>query len=60
MTNIIVKTYTVLYICIEVTICQSERSPEVFMISQTPSTGGTSKHMKWEQECGGKSPTVLG
>ena len=30
MTNIIVKSYTVLYMCMEVMMCQSERSPEMF------------------------------
>ena len=36
MTNIIVKSYTVLYMCVEVIICQSDRLPEIFMISETP------------------------
>ena len=48
MTNIIVKSYTVQYMCMEVIICQSERSPEIVMISQTPTIGGTSKHIRWE------------
>ena len=48
MTNIIVKSYTVQYMCMEVIICQSERSPEIVMISQTPTTEGTSKHIRWE------------
>ena len=38
-------------------ICQSERSPEMFMISQTATIGGTSKHIRWEQECGGNTPS---
>ena len=32
----------------EVIICQSERSPENVIISQTPTTGGTLKHIRWE------------
>ena len=44
----------------EVMICQSERYPEMFMISQTPSIGGTSKHIRWEKECGGNSPSFWG
>ena len=56
-TNIVVKSYTVLYICVEIMICQSERSPERLLISQTPSIGGTSNHHRWERECGGNSPS---
>ena len=48
MTNIIVKSYTVLYMCMEVIICQSERSSEILMIFQTPMTGGTSKYIRSE------------
>ena len=44
----------------EVMICQSERSPEMFMISLTPSLGGTLKHIRWEKECGGNSPSCWG
>ena len=40
VTNIIVKSYTVLYMCMEVMICQSERSPEILIISQTPTIWG--------------------
>ena len=46
--------------CVEVMICQSDRYPEMFMISQTPMIGGTSKHIRWEQECGGNSPRFWG
>ena len=41
MTNIIVKSYAVQYMCMEVIICQSERLPEIVMISQTHTIGGT-------------------
>ena len=41
MTHIMVKSYTILYMCVEVMICQSDRSPEMLMISQTPMIGGT-------------------
>ena len=40
MTNIKVKSYAVQYMCMEVIICQSERSPEIVMISQTHTMGG--------------------
>ena len=40
MTNIVVKSYTLLYMCVEVMICQSDRSLERLMISQIPSMGG--------------------
>ena len=46
MTNITVKSYTVQYMCMEVIICQSERSPKIVMISQTPTTEGTSEHIR--------------
>ena len=48
MTNIIVQSYAVQYMSMEVIICQSERSPEILMISQTHTIGGTSKHIRWE------------
>ena len=40
MTSIIVNSYTALFMCMEVIICQSERSPEILIISQTPMMGG--------------------
>ena len=60
LTNIIVKSYTVLHMYLEAIICQSERFLEMFMISQTHSRGGISEHMKWEQEYGGNSPSFWG
>ena len=39
MTNIVVKSYTVLHMGVEAIICQSEMSPERLMISQIPSIG---------------------
>ena len=57
LTNIIVKHYTVLYMYMEAIIWQSEGSPEMFMISQTHSIGGTWTHMRWEQEYGGNGPS---
>ena len=44
MTNIIVKSYAVQYMCMEVIICQSERSPEIVMISQTHTMGDIKTH----------------
>ena len=40
MTNITVKSYTVVYLCMEVMISQSQMSPEMFMICQTHRMGG--------------------
>ena len=48
MTNIIVQSYAGQYMCMEVFICQSERYPEILMISETHTIRGTSKHMRWE------------
>ena len=56
-TNIVVKSYAVLYMGVEVIICQSERSPERLMISQTPSIGRTSHQLRLEKEHGGNSPS---
>ena len=44
MTNMLVISYAVQYMCMEVIICQSERSPEVVMISQTHTMGGIKTH----------------
>ena len=52
----VVNSVTVLYTWVEVVICQSDRSPERWMISQIPSIGGTSNQPRWE-ECEGNSPT---
>ena len=60
MTNIVVKSYAVLYMGVEVIICQSERSPERLMISQTPRIGGTSNQLRWEKEYGRNSPSFWG
>ena len=60
MTNITVKCYTVPYMCMRVMICQSERSSEILIISQTPTIGGTSKHIRWELVYGGNSPSFWG
>ena len=43
--------------CVEIMICQSDRSPKRLMISQAPSIGGTSNHLRWEKECGGNFPS---
>ena len=40
MTNIIVQSYAGQYMCMEVIICQSERYPEILMISETHTIGG--------------------
>ena len=51
------KSYKVMYMDVEVMICQSERSPERLMRSHTPSIGWTSNHLRWEKECGGNFPS---
>ena len=53
----VVNSDSIVYMCMDIIICQSDRSPERLMISQTPSTGGTSKHLRWEKDCGGNSPS---
>ena len=55
-TAMVVKSYIVLYMCVEVIICQSDRSPERKMIFQTLSILVTSNQLRWEKECGEKSP----
>ena len=42
-TAMVVNSDTILYMCIEVIICQSDRSPERLMISHTPGIGGNLK-----------------
>ena len=41
ITNIIPQSYAGQYMCMEVIICQSERDPELFMISETHTIRGT-------------------
>ena len=60
MTNIVVKSYTVLYKCAGIMICQPERSPERLLISLTPSRGGSSNHLRWKKVCGGNSTSFWG
>ena len=48
MTNIVVKSYTVLYMHVEVRICQSVRHPERLIISQTHSIGDFKLHQVGE------------
>ena len=38
----VVNSDTIVYMCMEVIICQSDMSPERLMISEMPSIGGTS------------------
>ena len=47
----VVNSYIILYMYMEVIICQSDRSPEREVISQIPSIGGTSNQLRWENEC---------
>ena len=39
-TPMVINSDTIMYMCMEVIICQSDRSSERFQISQTPSMGG--------------------
>ena len=48
ITNIIPQSYAGQNMHMEVIICQSKRYPEMFMISETHTIGGTSKHIRWE------------
>ena len=57
-TDMVVNSDIILYMCMEVIICQSDRCPERLMISHTPSIWGTSNQLRWEKECGGNSPAV--
>ena len=57
-TAMVVNAYTILYMCMEVIICQSDRSPERLVISQIPNIGGTSNQLRWEKECEGNSPSL--
>ena len=45
-TAIVVNSYTILYMCMEVISCQSDRSPERLMISHTPSIVGISAQVQ--------------
>ena len=56
----VVNSDTIVYMCMEVIICQPDRSPERLMICQIPSIWGTSNHLRWERECGGNSPSFWG
>ena len=47
----VVNSDTMMYVCIEVIICQSDISPERLMISQIPSIEGASNQLRWEKEC---------
>ena len=40
ITNNIPQSYAGQYMCMEVVMCQSERYPEIFMISETHTIGG--------------------
>ena len=55
-THMVVKSDTIVYMCMEFIICWSDRSPGRLMISNTPSIGGASNHLRWEKECGVNSP----
>ena len=45
----VVNSDTIVYMCMEVIICQSDRSPERLMISQTPSIGGHQITSGWKR-----------
>ena len=55
MTNVTVKNYTVVYMCMEIIMFQYQMSPEMFMIPQTNRSEETSKFITEEKAYGGKS-----
>ena len=59
-TPMVVNCDPIVYMCMEVIICQSLRSLERLMTSQIPNIGETSNHIRWEKECRQNSPSVLG
>ena len=56
-THMVVNSDTIVYMCMEVIICQSDRSLDRLTISHAPSIGGTSNHLRWEKEYGGNFPS---
>ena len=56
----VVNSDPIVYMCMEVIICQSPRSLERLITSQTPSIGGTSNYIRWQKEFGQNSPSFLG
>ena len=59
-TAMIVNSSSILYLCVEVIICQSDKSPERLIISPNPSIWETSNLLKLEKEWKGHSPSFLG
>ena len=48
-TNMVVNSDTVLYMCVEVIICQSDMSPEMKMTCQSPTIWEISNQLRWEK-----------
>ena len=49
MTNMVVNSDTVLYMYMEVIICQYDMSPEMYMIPHTQRIWGISNQLRWEK-----------
>ena len=56
-TAMVVNTYAILHMCVEIIICQSERFPWKVDDISNPWHGGTSNWLRWENECGWNSPS---
>ena len=54
-TAMVVNTYAILHMCVEVIICQSDRSQWKVDDISDPWHRGTSSYLRWEKECGENS-----
>ena len=54
-TAMVVNSYTILHMCVEVIICQSDRFQWKVDDISDPWHGGTSNQLRWENECGENS-----
>ena len=49
MTNMVVNSDTAFYMCMEVIICQSDMSPDMYMIAHMPRIWRISNQLRWEK-----------
>ena len=56
----VVNTYAILYMCMDIIICHSDRSPWKGDDISDPWHGRTSNQLRWEKECGGNSCNFCG
>ena len=59
-TAMVVNSYAILYMCIDIIICQSDRSLSKVDDISDPWHMGTSNQFRWEKECGENSPNFWG